>query len=129
MRICLNMIVKNESQVIERCLRSVKPFVDSWAICDTGSTDGTQDIIRRVMGDLPGELIERPWVDFATNRNEALELAKKHGDYALIIDADEVLETDAGFSWRALSDAGYLIEFVYGATRYRRTALPKLDAG
>ena len=77
MRICLNMIVKNESRVIERCLRSAKPFIHSWAISDTGSTDGTQDIIRRVMADVPGELIERPWVDFAHNRNQALELAKK----------------------------------------------------
>jgi glycosyltransferase involved in cell wall biosynthesis len=128
MRICLNMIVKNESSVIERCLRSVKPFIHSWAISDTGSTDGTQDIIRRVMDDLPGELIERPWVDFATNRNEALELAKKYGDYALVIDADDVLETDVGFAWGPLGDSGYLIEFVYGPTRYRRMALPKLDA-
>jgi len=129
MRICLNMIVKDESQVIERCLRSVKHFIHSWAISDTGSSDGTQDIIRRVMSDVPGELIERPWVDFATNRNEALELAKKHGDYALIIDADEVLETDPGFAWGPLGDSAYLIEFVYGPTRYRRMALPKLDAG
>jgi glycosyltransferase involved in cell wall biosynthesis len=129
MRICLNMIVKNEAPVIERCLRSAKPFVDAWAISDTGSTDGTQDIIRNFMRDLPGELIERPWVDFATNRNEALELAKKQGDYALVIDADEILETDAGFSWGSLGEPGYLLEFVYGPTRYRRMALPKLDAG
>src|SRR3978361_61262 len=113
MRICLNMIVKNESRVIERCLRSAKPFIDSWAISDTGSTDGTQQIIRDIMSDLPGELIERPWVDFATNRNEALALSQKHGDYALVIDADEIFETDAGFTWPALSAPGYLIELLY----------------
>jgi glycosyltransferase involved in cell wall biosynthesis len=129
MRVCLSMIVKNEAAVIERCLRSVRPHVHAWAIADTGSDDGTQDIVRRCMADLPGELIERPWVDFATNRNQALELARNHGDYALIIDADEVLEADAGFSWGALGEPGYLLEFVYGPTRYRRTALPKLDAG
>jgi glycosyltransferase involved in cell wall biosynthesis len=129
MRVCVSMIVKNEAAVIERCLRSVKPHVHAWAIVDTGSDDGTQDIVRRMMADLPGELIERPWVDFATNRNQALELARKHGDYALVIDADEVLETDAGFSWGLLGDPGYLLEFVYGPSRYRRMALPKLDAG
>ena len=101
------MIVKNEAAVIERCLRSVRPHVQCWAIADTGSDDGTQDIIRRMMADLPGELIERPWVDFATNRNQALDLARNYGDYALIIDADEVLETDAGFSWGALGAPGY----------------------
>jgi glycosyltransferase involved in cell wall biosynthesis len=128
MRICLSMIIKNESAVIERCLRSVKPWIHSWAISDTGSTDGTQDIVRKFMADLPGELIERPWVDFSTNRNQALELAGKYGDYALIIDADEILEADAGFAWGALGAPGYLLELVYGVTRYRRVALPRLDA-
>jgi glycosyltransferase involved in cell wall biosynthesis len=129
MRICLSMIVKDESAVIERCLRSVKPFVQAWAISDTGSSDGTQDIVRRVMAGLPGELIERPWSDFATNRNHALDLARRHGDYALVIDADEVFEADPGFSWGALVEPGYLLEFVYGSTRYRRLALARLDAG
>jgi glycosyltransferase involved in cell wall biosynthesis len=40
--VCLNMIVKNESKVIERCLRSVKGCIDYWVIVDTGSTDDTQ---------------------------------------------------------------------------------------
>lgn len=128
MRICLNMIVKNESAVIERCLRSAAPLVDSWAIADTGSTDGTQDIIRHFMHGVPGELVERPWVDFATNRNEALQLAKEHGDYALIIDADDVFETDAGFAWPPLSAPGYLLEILFAELRYRRIALAKLDA-
>jgi glycosyltransferase involved in cell wall biosynthesis len=128
MRVCLSMIVKNEAHVIERCLASVKPHVHAWAIADTGSSDGTQELVRRALADRPGELIERPWVDFATNRNEALELARKYGDYALIIDADEVLETDPGFRWGTLDAPGYLLEIVYGETSYRRIALPRLDA-
>lgn len=128
MRICLSMIVRNESAVIERCLRSVRPFIDSWAIADTGSNDGTQDLIRCKLSDLPGELIERPWVDFAHNRNEALELAARHGDYALVIDADEILIADAGFSWPMLDAPGYLLEFQFGSTRYRRIAMPRLGA-
>ena len=40
------MIVKNERSVIERCLNSVKPWIDMWVIADTGSTDGTQEIVR-----------------------------------------------------------------------------------
>jgi glycosyltransferase involved in cell wall biosynthesis len=129
-RICLSMIVKNEAHVIERCLRSVKPFIHAWAISDTGSSDGTQELIRKFLADLPGELIERPWVDFATNRNEALELAGKYGDYALVIDADDVLETDSGFVWPTLVAAGYSLEIAdTGNTRYQRVALPRLDAG
>lgn len=89
--ICLNMIVKNESKAIERCLESVKNFVDYWVIFDTGSTDGTQEIIKEYMKGIPGELHEAPWVDFAHNRNLALEVAKNKGDYSLFIDADEIL--------------------------------------
>ena len=96
MRICLSMIVKNEAAVIERCLASVKPWIHAWAIADTGSTDGTQERVRHAMAGLPGELIERPWVDFSTNRNEALRLAARHGDYALLIDADDTL-VSSGF--------------------------------
>jgi glycosyltransferase involved in cell wall biosynthesis len=130
MRICLSMIVKNEAPVIERCLRSVKPFVHAWAIADTGSSDGTQDIVRRFMADLPGKLIERPWVDFSTNRNEALELARKYGDYALIIDADDTLEADSGFAWPELGAGGYALEVVdTGNIHYQRIAIPRLDAG
>ena len=47
-KICLNMIVKDESRVIRRCLESVKPLIDYWVIVDTGSTDGTQEIIKAV---------------------------------------------------------------------------------
>jgi hypothetical protein len=64
-RICLSMIVKNEARVIRRCLDSVMPLIDCWSIVDTGSTDGTQAIIREHMRFLPGSLHERPWKDFA----------------------------------------------------------------
>ncbi len=131
--VCLNMIVKNEAHVIRRCLESVLPFIDAWAIADTGSTDGTQSLIREILGDLPGELIERPWVDFAYNRNEALQLAMKHGDYALLMDADNELITDTAAvtaasleSWEA--DA-YSVEFLLGETRYQQKLLVRLDVG
>ena len=100
--VCLNMIVKDESPVIRRCLASVKGLIDYWVIVDTGSTDGTQEVIREFMKDVPGELYERPWINFAHNRNEALQLAKDKADYLLIIDADEQLLFDENFvkpSW------------------------------
>jgi len=95
--ICLNMIVKNEARVIRRCLDTVRPFIDRWVIVDTGSTDGTQALIREVLQGVPGELHERRWKDFAHNRNEALALARGQGDYVLVIDADEQLVAEPGF--------------------------------
>ncbi len=87
--LCLNMIVKNEAHVIERALASVKPFIDYWVIVDTGSTDGTQEVIKAYFQDIPGELYERPWKNFGYNRTEALELARNKGDYLVIVDADD----------------------------------------
>ena len=108
-KVCLNMIVKNESEVIERCLNSVKPIIDYWLIVDTGSMDGTQEIIKNCLKGIPGELHERPWIDFAHNRNEALTLAKNKGDYLLFIDADDALECSTSFVWPNLDKDFYSI--------------------
>ncbi|MBX9744988.1 MAG: glycosyltransferase [Chlamydiales bacterium] len=108
--VCLNMIVKDERHVILRCLASVKPFIDYWVIVDTGSTDGTQELIREFMQDIPGELFERPWVDFAYNRNLALELAKGKADYLLIMDADEKITKVGPFDKSALNKDCYFLE-------------------
>ena len=121
--ICLSMIVKDEAHVIRRCLDSVRPIIDHWIIVDTGSTDGTQDIIRTAMADMPGSLVERPWVDFATNRNEALKLARRHADYVLIIDADDTLVIPDGFTMPKLQEAGYRFEIIDAHTRYWRNQL------
>lgn len=85
------MIVKDEKDVIARCLNSVKDLIDYWVIVDTGSTDGTQKIIQKTLIDVPGRLYERPWVSFAHNRNEAMQYAMDKCDYLLLIDADEEL--------------------------------------
>lgn len=121
--VCLNMIVKNESKVIKRCLASVLPYIDYWVIVDTGSTDGTQDIIREFMKDVPGELYERPWVNFAHNRNEALECAKGKADYLLIIDADETLEATSTFVMPKLDKDFYYITTKFNGTQYGRVQL------
>lgn len=131
-QICLSMIVRNEVEVIARCIASVRPLIGAWAIVDTGSTDGTQARLRALLADLPGTLVERPWVDFATNRNQALELTHGHGDYALIIDADEILEIDAAASMPARLDAQayYLRQRLAGSEfEYASAKLLRHDAG
>jgi len=121
--VCLNMIVKDESQVIERCLSSVKGLIDYWVIVDTGSTDGTQKKIKEMMKDIPGELYERPWINFEHNRNEAIALAKGKGDYLLFIDADEQLIFNNDFSLPALDADLYLIPIKERASHVLRACL------
>lgn len=121
--ICLNMIVKNEAGVIRRCLDSVRPIIDYWVIVDTGSTDGTQEVIRQHLQDIPGELHERPWENFAHNRSEALALARGHGDYVWVIDADEILEIDPEFTMPPLAAHSYYVEIRYGGCTYLRRQL------
>lgn len=112
--ICLNMIVKNEAPIIERSLNAVKGMIDYWVIVDTGSEDGTQDLIRKTLKDIPGKLYERPWVNFGHNRQEALEFAKGTADYALFIDADEQMvkgtipdQLDLDYYFIDFEDEGY----------------------
>jgi glycosyltransferase involved in cell wall biosynthesis len=94
------MIVRNEAHIVHEVLDCVAPHIDSWVIVDTGSTDGTQDVIRAHMQQLgiPGELHERPWRNFGDNRSEALELARGHADYIWVIDADDLVVGAPDFS-------------------------------
>ena len=124
-KICLNMIVKNESKIIRRGLTTVKPFIDYWVIVDTGSTDGTQEIIKEFMKDIPGEIHERPWKNFEHNRNQALELAKGKANYILFMDADEILEFSPNFKMPTLNMDGYDSLIREGGTQYTRTLLIK----
>ena len=116
--LCLNMIVKNEARVIERAIASARPYITSWAISDTGSTDGTQDIIKNALADIPGKLIERPWKSFEHNRNEALLLAEPMAGHILILDADEMLEVDGNLDPNGLKADSYRIRKIRGPFSY-----------
>ncbi|MBS0634548.1 MAG: glycosyltransferase [Verrucomicrobia bacterium] len=119
------MIVKNESAVITRCLESVLPLIDYWVICDTGSTDGTQDIIKNYMKEkkVPGELHERPWKNFGHNRNEALQLAKGKADYVMFIDADEYLTYDDDFVKPELDKDYYYFILTWPGSEWKKISL------
>lgn len=91
--ICLTMIVRDEAHIVSEVLDATAPYVDYWVVVDTGSTDGTQDLIRSHMAQfaIPGELHERPWRDFGHNRTEAVALSQGKADYIWMMDADDTL--------------------------------------
>ena len=110
--VCLSMIIKNESAIICRLLDSVKEIIDYACICDTGSTDNTISVVKQYFeeNNLNGCVITKEFVDFSTNRNYALEEAKKHGDYILLLDADMKLMNVDKFDKKDLDGRGFSLK-------------------
>lgn len=110
------MIVKDEAAIIERCLAATAPWIDAYAIHDTGSSDGTPDIIRSFFEQIgvPGNVTQGCFDDFAQARNaslvEARKIAATHDvDYLLLCDADmELVVEDSAFRDTLTADA-YLL--------------------
>lgn len=86
MKISLCMIVKNEEDVIDRCLNSAKQLVDEIIIVDTGSTDKTKEIVKKYTN----MIYDFNWCnDFSKARNYAFSFAS--GDYIMWLDADDIV--------------------------------------
>jgi tetratricopeptide (TPR) repeat protein len=100
------MIVKNESKIILRLLKSVSGIIDCYCICDTGSTDNTKDIIQNyfLSVGIRGKIVEEPFKNFSHNRNVALQSCIGMSDYVLFLDADMILEVN-NFDKRILLQA------------------------
>ena len=108
-KILFATMVKNESKIILNMLESIAPYIDYWIIEDTGSTDGTQQIIKDFFEEkkIPGFLYEEPWKFHGYNRDHVLQkaLSTETGcDFILRLDADEILEIDDDFNWEMLFD-------------------------
>ena len=128
---CLNMIVKNEAHVIEKTLGGIleKMQIDYWVISDTGSTDGTQDIIKTFFKNrnINGELYEDVWKDFGYNRTQALKHAYNKSDYLFIFDADDELQGDLVLPKLLFADAYNFLFRTPGGVYYNRPLLIKND--
>lgn len=85
--VCL--ITLNEADRVERCLESVKGIADEIIAFDSGSTDGTVEILRRYTD----KVWETDWPGFGVQKQRALE--KACCDWVMVIDADEALDPKA----------------------------------
>ena len=134
--ICLNMIVRNESKIITRLLETVLPIIDTYCICDTGSTDETKTIIKEYLDskNIPGKIIEHPFKNFGHNRDYALKAAKDMADYLLFLDADMKLVIDPSFDKNLLTADVYSIRqgvpgFTYHNVRLLSTSIDAACVG
>lgn len=130
--ICLNMIVKDEAARIVRCLASVMDYIDSYVIVDTGSTDGTPDIIRDMMraNGKKGEIHHVPFENFEQARNAALRLARGSSykaAYHLLVDADMELVVENASAFDNLVKPAYDILQKAGGLAYRNKRLVRYD--
>ncbi|MBW2980179.1 glycosyltransferase [Candidatus Woesearchaeota archaeon] len=84
------IIVKNEENNIEKCLNSIRDFVDEIIVVDTGSDDKTKEIAKR----LGAKVFDFKWTnDFSAARNFALK--QTSCDWVFQLDADETLAEGA----------------------------------
>jgi len=123
--LCLTMIVKNESDVILSTLERVVSYIDTWVICDTGSTDDTCTKVEQFfqLHDIPGEIFHDEWVHFAHNRTLAFQRARSRADYSWVLDADDLLCGTLTFPHPMNEDAYSL---TYGAPRDLRFVRPQI---
>ncbi|MEZ0372186.1 MAG: glycosyltransferase, partial [Candidatus Sericytochromatia bacterium] len=114
-RVSVCMVVRNEADLLGRCLESVRLVMDELVLVDTGSDDGTPELARQLVPE--AIILERPWDnDFSIPRNLKLEAAS--GDWIFILDADQELNCEslgrlqAFFSYRPIGLTPFLT-YVY----------------
>lgn len=124
----LCMIVKDEEEMLPRCLATASLAADEIVVVDTGSSDRTIEIAESY----GARVIEFPWTgSFSEARNVSMDAAT--GDWLLILDADEVLVLEdvqrlrdlRGKTWREafyVSETNYTGELGDGTATTHSTA-------
>ncbi len=119
------MIVRDNEQIVGRAIGSALEHIDWLTVVDTGSTDGTIDVIREALDVwVDGELHQREWKFSGHNRTELLALARGKADYLLLLDADHELRVEGQLPW--LSAPAYMLRECYGGLEQR---MPRLIRG
>lgn len=133
MRICLNLIVRNEGSIIERLIDSVAPFTCCYVACDTGSSDDTCQRIQSGFAryGVPGELHHSTFEDFSQARNLAMDKARASSlsfDYLLLADADMELMVEDATVLKRLELPAYHLRQTSANLSYDNIRLLRRDA-
>ena len=137
MKLVLILMVRNESRILERCLKSVQGVVDAFCIHDTGSTDNTRGIALSFLkdGKHKGCITESEWKNFGHNRSQSFLAAQDYlktaewdlkDTYGLLLDADMIFHAGS-LKEQALGDIGYSIVQCAGPLEYPNCRLVRMD--
>jgi len=123
MNVVWNAIVKNEAARIERCVKSLLPYVDGAIVVDTGSSDNTSELIMEqfTAAGKPVELYSVPFVNFSQARNEALRFARaSHLPWQrlLLCDADMELKVERSDWLNGVNGSAYDMRQTAGSVSY-----------
>lgn len=128
-------MIKNESKILQRCLETLTGVVDCFCICDTGSTDTTQEIAKEFLETRQGCLNVSPFVDFGTTRTQSFLHARDYlkannwnlkETYGLLLDADMIFVPNK-LKEQNLTEAGYSIIQYNGSIEYSNCRLVRMD--
>lgn len=119
-------MVRDETLTLPRLVASLNGRIAAWTVLDTGSADNTPQLAHQLLGHLPGAVHHTAWVDFSTNRNQLLDLAREQTtDFLLLADADHTFTFTTPTPWEDLADPAYLLNVTEPAVTY---AMPYLIA-
>lgn len=112
------ILTKDEVLHIERAIASVSAIAERVVVVDSGSTDGTQDLARA----LGAEVLHKPWINYATQFNWALDQLSADTEWVLRLDADEIVSPElAREISEILPTLGAEVEGVYIPRRMAET--------
>lgn len=137
-KLILNTIVKDESHCILTMLKSAIQISDAIVIADTGSTDGTQEMIRKFgeENNIPTYVFERPFDDFEKSRNFGMEKAREvvkelgwnpNDCWTWWCDADETIIVDSKFDKKQFVNDLYMINTYIGQMKYTRNTFARVS--
>ena len=137
-KLILNTIVKDEAHCILGMLEAALQISDAIVIADTGSTDGTQQIIKN-FGEkhgIPTYVFERPFDDFEKSRNFGMQKARDvvnelgwnpNDCWTWWCDADEKIIVDSKFNKNQFNKDLFMINTYIGAMKYTRNTFARVS--
>lgn len=135
-KLILNTIVKNEAHCIIGMLEAAIQIADAIVIADTGSTDGTQELILNFGKEkgIPTYVFDRPFDNFENSRNFGMEKARevvkelgwKADDcWTWWCDADEKIIVDPKFTKNQFNKDLYMMNTYIGQMKYTRNTFAR----